>query len=272
MNLWVPRFLPIRAVRRETADVATFTLDPGAAPLPFRPGQFNMLTVPGVGEVAISISGDPDAPDQLIHTVRAVGGVTKRLVGLEAGASLGVRGPFGTAWPTEAAEGSDVVLIAGGIGLAPLRPAIYEVLARRERYNRVIVLYGARRPEDLLFLDELRQWRGRFDTRVEVTVDASGPGWQGPVGVVTRLLHQVPFDADEAVVMTCGPEIMMLFAIRELRKLGVPAEQIWLSMERNMQCAVGLCGHCQWGPHFVCRDGAVFRYDRVAPLFAIREV
>lgn len=272
MSLWVPTFLPIRERRAETADVATFRLDPGDSPLTFAPGQFNMLTVFGVGEVAISISGDPAAPGELVHTIRGVGGVTRRLLALDAGEALGVRGPFGTAWPMREAEGCDVLLIAGGIGLAPLRPAIYQLLAQRERYNRVIVLYGARRPEELLYLDELRAWRGRFDTRVEVTVDASGPGWRGPVGVVTRLLHQVNFDADDAVVMTCGPEIMMLFAIRELRKMGVPSERIWLSMERNMQCAVGLCGHCQWGPHFVCRDGPVFRYDRVAPLFSVREV
>lgn len=272
MSLWVPTFLPIRSVRKESADVATFKLDTGDSPLHFQPGQFNMLTVFGVGEAAISISGDPAAPGELVHTVRAVGGVTRRLVALGEGDALGVRGPFGAAWPMREAEGSDVLLIAGGIGLAPLRPAIYQILAQRERFNRVIVLYGARRPEDLLYLDELRQWRGRFDTRVEVTVDASTPSWRGPVGVVTRLLHQVSFDADDAVVMTCGPEIMMLFAIRELVKLGVPAQQIWLSMERNMKCAVGLCGHCQWGPHFVCRDGPVFRYDRIAKLFSIREV
>ncbi|MCB9758367.1 MAG: FAD/NAD(P)-binding protein [Alphaproteobacteria bacterium] len=231
-----------------------------------------MLYHHGFGEVAISISGDAARPERLVHTIRGVGSVTRPILGLEAGAMLGVRGPFGTPWPLEAAEGADVVVVAGGIGLAPLRPAILHLLANRERYNRVIVLYGARNPQDLLFLPELHAWRGRFDTDVRVTVDSAGADWRGPVGVVTRLIQQAPFDPDDTVVMTCGPEIMMHFVVREFVKEGVPEAAIHLSMERSMKCAIGFCGHCQWGPHFVCRDGPVFRYDQIAPLLAIREL
>lgn len=268
---WVPRPMAVLDARQDTHDTVTLRLDPGGE-YPFLPGQFTMLYRFGVGEVPISISGDPAEPGVLVHTIRGVGGVTRPLVASKAGEVLGVRGPFGTPWPMDAARGTDVVVVAGGIGLAPLRPAILHLLRHRADYGRVIVLVGARAPSELLFADELRAWRGRFDVEVAVTVDRAEADWLGPVGVVTRLLERASFDADDCTLMTCGPEIMMRFVVREATRRGVPEQSIWVTLERNMKCAVGLCGHCQLGPAFLCRDGAVFRYDRVAPLLAVKEL
>ncbi|GMU91670.1 MAG: oxidoreductase [Candidatus Hydrogenedentota bacterium] len=264
----------IRQVRRETSDTFTFELarPDRAGPGAFQPGQFNMLYVFGVGEVAISISGDPANPDALFHTTRAVGTVTQAMSRLRAGHVIGVRGPFGQGWPIDAAEGQDIVVVTGGIGLAPLRPLLYRVLANRGRYGRLVLMYGARTPDDILYRKELERWRGRFDMEVLVTVDRSIGGWRGHVGVVTELVPRVPFDPYHATAFVCGPEIMMKYSIDALAKRGLPHERIYVSMERNMKCAIGFCGHCQYGPEFVCRDGPVFRFDRVKRLFEIREV
>jgi len=195
-----------------------------------------------------------------------------RYARLRRDAVVGVRGPYGSCWPVAEAEGSDVVLIAGGLGLAPLRPAIYGVLARRQSYGRVVLLYGARGPSDILYRRELETWRRRLDVDIEVTVDHAGADWHGNVGVVPGLIPRIPFDPHHAVALICGPEIMMRFTIAALRDRGLASEQIYLSMERNMKCAVGLCGRCQFGPAFVCLDGPVFRFDRIAPVFGIREI
>jgi NAD(P)H-flavin reductase len=269
-----PSPVRVKRVRKETYDTFTFELFPGNGidGFPFAPGQFNMLYVPGVGEVPISISGDPDKPQTLSHTVRSVGTVTEKMCARGPGALLGVRGPFGTSWPVEEAVGSDVVIVCGGIGLAPLRPALYHIVANREKYGRVVLLYGARTPEDLLYKTELPKWRGQFDLQVEITVDAATGAWRGNVGVVTTLIPPARFDAESAVAMVCGPEVMMRFTLVELERRGVPAENTYISMERNMKCGLGFCGHCQFGPTFICKDGPVFRYDRVLPFFAKREI
>jgi NAD(P)H-flavin reductase len=267
---YLPTLLPIDRAVREIDGVVTFTLSPPGG-LAFAPGQFNMLYVHGVGEVAISISGDPAEPARLVHTVRAVGTVTRAMTALSAGGVLGVRGPYGSAWPVDAAHRRDVLVIAGGLGLAPLRPAILHLLANRASYGRVTILYGARSPAELLFCDELQRWRGRFDCRLEVIVDHAGHDWFGPIGVVTQLLDPVPIDPDD-IALLCGPEIMMRFVARELERRGMPRSAIWVSMERSMKCGVGLCGHCQLGGSFMCKDGPVFRYDRIAPLMQVREL
>jgi NAD(P)H-flavin reductase len=270
------RPLPFRVVRNqpETHDSFTLTLEPveGGAPFTFQPGQFNMLYAPGVGEAAISMSGCAGTVSQVVHTIRAVGRVTSTLRRLKRGDVLGLRGPFGTPWPVSEAQGHDVVLMAGGIGLAPLRPALCHVLDHREHFGRVSLLYGARTPHDMLFAKEIETWRGRFDVEVEVTVDRAETGWYGLVGVVTTLIPRAHFDPTNTVAFICGPEIMMHFTVGELLKRGVPEPSIWVSMERNMRCGVGFCGHCQFGPLFVCKDGPVFRHDRVAGLLATREV
>jgi len=230
-----------------------------------------MLYVFGVGEVPISISGDPTQSQTLVHTTRAVGTVTRALRTLKRGDTLGVRGPFGSHWPIECCPGKDVVLIAGGIDLAPLRPVIYQLLAQREQYGNIVILYGTRTPADILYQRQLAQWRARFDVTVDITVDHASDPWRGRVGVVTKLIPNAPFDPLETVAMICGPEVMMRFTIMELMHRGLAMDHIFVSMVRNMKCAIGLCGHCQFGPSFICKDGPVMRYDRIVPWFGIRE-
>jgi NAD(P)H-flavin reductase len=255
----------MRWLKRETGDTFTLELQPVEAirKIAYAPGQFNMLYVFGIGEIPISISGDPVRPKTLLHTTRQVGAVTRAMRRLNPGDIIGVRGPFGNHWPLAEAEGNDIVIVAGGIGLAPLRPALYRILSQREKYGRVVLLYGARTPEDILYRNELEQWRARLDLEVYATVDRAMSGWRGNVGVVTTLIPRAPFDPHNAVALVCGPEVMMRFTVQELQKRGVEPQNIFISMERNMKCAIGVCGHCQFGPAFVCKDGPVFRYDRI---------
>jgi NAD(P)H-flavin reductase len=261
----------VTARRAESHDTVTLELEP-PEPFGFEPGQFNMLRVPGIGEVPISISGDPTLAGPVLHTIRDVGAVTHALCALRPGQPVGVRGPYGTSWPVRAAEGGDVVIVAGGIGLPPLRPAIYHVLAHREAYGRLVLLYGARTPADLLFTGELDTWRARPGVTVEVTVDSAGRDWDGNVGVVPDLVGKAAFDPGGTVAFTVGPEIMMRFAVRELLAAGVPEDRVFLSMERDMQCAAALCGHCQLGPFLLCRDGPVLGFRTLDRWMSVREL
>jgi NAD(P)H-flavin reductase len=264
-NPMLPTIYRVQRVRREIPDTFTLELEPadGGDVPPFATGQFNMLYVFGVGEIPISISGDPARRKPLVHTTRAVGTVSRAMRQLKPQDVLGVRGPFGSHWPIEEAKGQDVVIAAGGIGLAPLRSAMYQILDQREQYGKVVLLYGARTPQDILYRRELEHWRAHFDLEVYVTVDHATGTWRGSVGVVTRLIPRAPFDPLNTMALVCGPEIMMRFTAAELEKRGVAAEHIFVSMERNMKCAVGFCGHCQYGPNFVCKDGPVFPYSTV---------
>jgi NAD(P)H-flavin reductase len=269
----LPQRYRVQRRRKETAD--TFTLELHSTEgmtQSFAPGQFNMLYVFGVGEVPISISGDPSQPHTLVHTTRVVGTVTKAMRALKRGGMLGVRGPFGSHWPIADAVGKDVVLVAGGIGLAPLRPVLYQLLSQRQQYGKIVLLYGMRSPDDMLYRRQLEGWRARLDVEVYVTVDRATSAWRSNVGVVTKLIPRAPFDPGEAVAMICGPEVMMRFTIMELLKRGVSEAHIYVSMERNMKCAIGFCGHCQFGPTFICKDGPVLRYDRITPWFGRREI
>ena len=264
----------VERVRRETNDTFTLELKPadGENGLSFAAGQFNMLYAFGVGEIPISISGDPNMPERLVHTVRAVGAVSRALPKLKRGHVLGVRGPYGTHWPVEEAAGGDVLIVTGGIGLAPLRPALYQLIAHRERYGRVILLYGARTPEEILFERELAQWRAQFDLDVHVTVDRGTGNWRGNVGVVTTLIPKASFDPSSTIAFVCGPEIMMRFTLLELKRRELAANNVFISMERNMKCGIGFCGHCQFGAAFVCKDGPVFRLNQVTDLFGKWEI
>ena len=266
-----PLPLTVGDVVGETAEASTIVLadERGALPAPL-PGQFNMLYPFGVGEAAISLSAF--AAGVLTHTVRSVGPVSEALRNLEPGTQVGVRGPFGRGWPMRRARGRDVVLVAGGIGLAPLRPVIHAVLAEREAFGRVRVLYGARSPADRLFIAELESWDARLDLDLAVTVDYADGGWRGRVGFVTALLPHIRFDPDNTIAMMCGPEAMMRAVANGLTARGVPAHDVHLSMERNMKCAVGTCGHCQFGPLFVCKDGPVFTFAEIQELLAVREI
>ncbi len=238
----------------------------------FAPGQFYMVYVFGHGEVPISVSGDPVKSGELTFTVMAVGSVTQALCAVKPGAVIGLRGPFGSAWPVEAAKGRDVIVMAGGLGLAPLRPSIYRLLHDRNDYGDIALLYGTRQPDRIVFPQELADWRDEALIDVDVTVDTAGRDWPGKVGVVTELLKGRDVDPGRTSALICGPEIMMRFSAYALLDRGVAAENIHVSMERNMKCAVKMCGRCQYGPFFVCADGPVFAFDRVQRLFRTRDV
>ena len=269
----VPERFRVAERRRETADTWTLELEPAdrADGFPFRPGQFTMLYAFGVGEVPISISGDPAAPQRLVHTVRAVGAASAAICRTGPGGMLGVRGPFGSHWPVDEAAGRDVVIVAGGIGLAPLRPVVHAVLNARERFGRAVLLYGGREPDQLLYEAEFGRWR-EHELDVEVTVDIAPAGWHGRVGVVPGLVERASFDPGGAHAFVCGPEAMIRFSADALIGRGVAADRVHVSMERNMKCAVGHCGHCQLGPEFVCRDGPVFTFERMRAAFSVRDV
>lgn len=229
----------------------------------FTPGQFNMLQLPGIGGVPISIASDPARPETLDHTIRAVGRVTWVLEQLEPGDRLGLRGPFGHGWPMHDAEGRDLVVVTGGLGCAPVVAAISYAVARRDRFRRLVILQGVKHAADMIWRERYDAWARLPDTQVRLAADEPTKAWTGHVGLVTDLLDQVRFDADQALAMICGPEPMMLASARRLVELGVPPTRIWLSLERHFQCGVGHCGHCQLGPNFVCRDGPVFSYERI---------
>jgi NAD(P)H-flavin reductase len=270
----MPRVVRVARRRRDLPD--TWTLDLVAvdeAPLPrYAPGQFTMLYVFGVGEIPVSVSGDASDGAQLVQTIRAVGKVSEALTKISVGDTLGLRGPFGTAWPVADGYGRDVIVVAGGLGLAPLRPALYQLQAERRRFGKLVLLYGTRRPEDILFRRQLADWRRRLDMAIEVTVDHAGTDWRGHVGVVTKLIPRLGVDARKSMALVCGPEVMMRFAASALHEFGLPEQAIHLSLERNMKCAVGLCGHCQFAGSFICKDGAVMRYDTVRRLLALKEI
>jgi NAD(P)H-flavin reductase len=266
---WRPLPFRVTGRRQETPDTWTLELR-GDRPLPFEPGQFTMLAAGGHGEVPISISGDPADPGRLVHTVRAVGLATSAICATEPGQVLGVRGPFGRGWPLEKA--GDLLVVAGGIGLAPLRGALYAALGSREHFDRVVLLYGGREPDLLLYKDELAAWEQGDALDVELTVDAADRGWRQAVGVVPRLVERAAFDAARSVALVVGPEVMMRFTVAALLARGVPPERIYLSLERNMQCGVGQCGHCQLGSVLVCRDGPVFSHAEIGAAMAVREL
>jgi NAD(P)H-flavin reductase len=269
----MPERFRVSERRQETADTWTLELEPldREGGLPFLPGQFTMLYAFGAGEVPISISGDPHRPDPLVHTIRAVGAASAAICRTEPGHMLGVRGPFGSSWPVAEAAGRHVVIVAGGIGLAPLRPVVYDVLSARDRFAGATLLYGGRQPDQLLYADELEEWRER-GLDVQVTVDIAASEWPGRVGVVPTLIQRAGFDPGAAVAFVCGPEAMIRFSAEALIGRGVAPDRVHISMERNMKCAVGHCGRCQLGPEFVCRDGPVFTFERMRAAFTLREV
>ncbi len=267
-NPWWPHMVHILNIQQEVSGIASYELqfqdERLAQTFRFRPGQFNMLHLPGFGEAAISISSDADRHETLWHTVRVAGNVTQALSRMKVGDQLALRGPFGTSWPIEKCETRDIVIACGGVGLAPLRPMLYHILNHRDRYGRVFLLYGARTPNDLLYTYEYDAWR-EAEIEVEVTVDLGDADWTGHIGVVPMLFYRLRLDAARTHVLTCGPEIMMRYVIFEALARRVEASHIHLSMERNMNCALGFCGHCQLGPAFVCKDGPIFSYERMEP-------
>jgi len=256
----------------ELSDTVTISLVPTAEPIDTpRPGQFTMLWAFGIGEAPISIAGVSDDGITLTHTIRAVGAVTKALCGLELGEEVGVRGPFGSSWPIENAVGQDVLVAAGGLGLSPVRPIIHQVLAERERFRNLTLLIGARRPEALYYLHELRSFAVDDRIQLEFIVDAADETWTGNVGLITKLIANEELDRDRTHAFLCGPEPMMRLGALGIIDHGVPAENVWVSLERNMHCAIAQCGHCQLGPLFICREGPVVSWPTVDDLLRIPE-
>lgn len=267
----LPKTYCITSVIQETHDIFTLGISPKEGEVPaYLPGQFNMLFHFGFGEVPISISGDPSNKEEIMHTIRSVGAVTKAMQRLSRGDEIGVRGPFGSHWPLSQ-EGKDVLVVAGGVGLAPLRPALFYLAAHRSQYRKVTLLYGARTPDDIFYQKDMERWKEQ-GIEVHVSVDRAEVGWQGHVGVVTGMICRHLASPQDTLALLCGPEIMLKYAVHELMRTEMEPQAIYLSMERNMQCAVGFCGHCQYGPYFLCKDGPVFSYAQLKSWLPIKEL
>jgi len=271
-SMLAPTPSKIVEVRTETYNVRTYYLEfPKGLTLP-KPGQFNLLYVHGVGEVTISVS-DIDVEKRVVaHTVRFVGSVTNTFKQLKEGDVIGVRGPYGNGWPLDECLGKDILIVAGGIGLPPLRPVVREVARNRSKYGRLTIVYGARTPKDLMYRYEYLDYESIPDTELHLTVDTPDEGWKGNVGVVTKLIPPLKLDIDNTVAFVCGPEVMMRFTVKELLKKGLKTNQIYLSLERRMRCGVGLCGHCQVGPYFVCKHGPVFPFWFIGRYFWVEQI
>lgn len=271
VKMLTPEAYQVKSIAHETSDIFTLSLTkPGGGRFEFLPGQFNMLYQFGYGEAAISISGDSENNEELIHTVRAVGSVTRSLQKLKIGDEIGVRGPFGSHWPLSK-DYRDVLIITGGIGIAALQSAMYYLAKRAKEYRKVTLLYGSRLPQDIFYKNDIEKFK-QSGLNVEITVDHADLEWKGNVGVVTKFIRKNLEDPNHTLVLICGPEIMMKFAIYELMQAKVEQGNIYLSMERSMQCALGFCGHCQYGPYFLCKDGPVFSYAQLKTWLLIKEL
>jgi len=266
-SLYLPRMAEIVQVERLTEKEKLFTLrlEKGQA-LGQHPGQFVEVSVLGIGEAPISVSSSPTRNGTFELCVRAVGDVTNALHRMEPGDWVGIRGPFGHGFPVEKMRGKDLLFAAGGLGLAPLRSLIQFALDERESFGRVIILYGARNPSELLFTDELAEWAQRRDVEFHLTVDRADATWKGHVGVITTLFPGVAVNPRSTVAVTCGPPIMYRFVLIELLAKGIPENQIYLSLERRMKCGVGKCGHCQINGVYCCQEGPVFSYAQIKGL------
>ena len=255
----------------ETPDTKTFYFKPKAKLEEPKPGQFTEIYIPGVGEAPVSVSG-MESDGVIIQTVRSIGTLTEYLFKLGRGDLIGLRGPYGKGWPVEKLKDKDVLIVGGGIGLAPLRPVIREVQRNRRDYGRLSILYGARNPSLLLYRYEFDEYRKIPNSELLLTVDRADETWTGNVGVVTQLIPKASVDPRNAVALVCGPEIMMRFTVKALEEQGFKGNQIYLSLERRMKCGVGLCGHCQVGPYFVCRNGPVFPYWMIKKYFWVDQI
>ena len=276
MNAMIPQAAEIVEKRREAEGIYTVRVrlcdEAQRREYRFLPGQFNMLYAFGAGDVPMSIVSDPEDGDVIGHTLRTVGPVTQALGALAEGDILGMRGPYGSHWPLEEARGKEILILTGGLGCAPTLGALHYLFRRRENFGPIKIVHGVKAPKDLILHRQFEAWRKYPNTEVHLTADRSDGRWKHKVGLVTHLLTDLPLDASNTLVMMCGPEVMMHFAIKELIWKGISADRIYLSLERNMKCALGFCGHCQFGPQFICKDGPVLRYDRIQHFFRIKEV
>jgi NAD(P)H-flavin reductase len=268
----VPKCYKIQSISQDAHDVFTIVLEKPQSEWgqTFLPGQFNMLYQFGFGEVAITISGKSSDSKTLVHTIRAVGSVTHSLQKMKPGDEIGLRGPFGTHWPLSE-KGRDVLVIAGGVGMATLRPAMFALAENSSEYRKITLLYGSKTADDILYRKDMEEWKP-MGIDVQVTLDHADDSWKGHVGVVTSLIKANLPNPENTLVLLCGPEIMMQVALQELTDAHVDEKNVYVSLERNMQCAVGFCGHCLYGPYFICKDGPVFAYPQVKKYLAIKEV
>ncbi|MCU7859331.1 MAG: FAD/NAD(P)-binding protein, partial [Candidatus Thiodiazotropha sp. (ex Lucinoma kastoroae)] len=267
-DLFLPRVAMIDQRTQESSNIFTLRMQfedsDAQETFSFSPGQFNMVTLFGVGEIAISIVNDPLDSHFFDHTIRIVGRVSEGLSKLKPGDHVGIRGPFGRGWPMQEAQGRDVLLVTGGLGCAPLVSVIRYLMNRRDQFGHINILQGVKHANDLIWREQYEKWTQEKDVKVLLAADVATRGWQGQRGMVTELIDQISLRISRIIALLCGPELMMMAAIANLRSLGLPDNQIWFSMERNMQCGMGQCGHCQIGPKLVCRDGPVFCNSELA--------
>ncbi|KTD30453.1 FAD/NAD(P)-binding protein [Legionella maceachernii] len=270
-DAYLPQAAKIKARRQESRTIFTLDLQfvekSQRQTFSFYPGQFNMLYLYGVGEVAISISSDPAEQAYLSHTIRAVGRVTKAMQQLQKGDYVGIRGPFGQGWPLKEALGKDIVIVTGGLGCAPTVSVINYILARRQEYGALTIFQGIKHSDDFIFRKQYEKWQTMPQTEIYIAADKAGPKWPWSVGYVTDLIASLKLNANNTIAMMCGPQGMMLAASLALVNQGVSENAIYLSMERNMECGIGHCGHCQYGGLFICKEGPIFAYDRIKALF-----
>ena len=260
----------LEKVADETANIKTFWLRP-EKPMEFKTGQFVELSVPGLGEAPFTPSSSPAVAEKMELTIMKAGKVTQCLHSLEPGAKLGVRGPYGKGYPMEEFYGKELLILGGGVGLAPLRSLLYQVFEDIDKIPRVMLLYGAKSPGDMVYSGQIDEWTNRDKFEVLTTVDAASNGWKGNVGVVTTLVPKVKLNLENTVAIVCGPPVMMKFGTLELIQTGLPKDKIYLSMEKNMSCGLGKCGHCRIGPYYICQDGPVFTYDKIEALAGLWE-
>lgn len=273
-NPYLPQTARIAERRQESDTVFTLRLrfedSATRAQYRFAPGQFNMVYLFGVGEVPISIVSDPEETGLFDHTIRVVGRVTEGLAALKTGDCVGIRGPYGRGWPLAAAEGRDLLIVTGGLGCAPVVSVIQYAIRRRHRFGRLVIIQGVKHSADLIYRRQYEEWASVPDTTVRIAANVSAGHWPWHVGPVTELIEQAEIDPAGTVAMMCGPEGMMIAAAQILRQKGMAEGALHFSMERNMQCAIGHCGHCQFGGQFVCRNGPVFSYAEIEALLGVR--
>jgi NAD(P)H-flavin reductase len=276
MNPFIPQQAEVLEKVHVAKNIYNYRLrfcDPGLRrSFGFSPGQFNMVYVFGVGEVPISISSDPAEAEVLDHTIRIVGTVTRAIGELKKGDIVGLRGPYGSHWPLEQAKGKDVVVVTGGLGCAPVVGAINYIIKRRKFYGTLKILHGIKTPRDLIYREKFLAWEKIPNTKVYLSSDQADEKWRYHIGFVTNLLDKAEIDPENCTVMMCGPDIMMRLAIKQFLEKQVSPDKIYLSLEKNMKCALGFCGHCQYGPHFICKDGPILRYDLVQHIFNLKEI
>jgi len=267
-NIYQPFEAVIEDIKQETANIKTFVLRPREK-FSFHTGQFIELTVPGVGEAPFTPSSDPAITDKMDVTIMNAGRVTTLLHNMQPGQQVGIRGPYGKGYPLENFEGKDILIVGGGVGLAPLRSLLYTLFQDITKYNKIILRYGARTPRDIVYKDLIKEWSKKERVDLLVTVDVGEESWKGRVGLVTTILNDLPLDLKKAVAVVCGPPIMMKFVTLKLLDIGFGREDIYLSMEKNMSCGLGKCGHCRLGKFYVCKDGPVFTYAQIKDIHDI---